>query len=197
MASKKARPVLYRRKREGKTNYKKRLRLLLSDKPRLVLRISNTKIDAQIIKFDVKGDLVLLGVGSTSLKNNGWLNSTKNLPAAYLTGLKVAQMAKGKFDSEGLVFDTGLRTPLQKGKVYAFLKGALDGGLNVAHGSEEKIFPAEEKISGKDIQDYANNLKQENAELYQKKFSANLKNGGDPTQMVANFEKVKAELMKH
>ncbi|MFH1396516.1 MAG: 50S ribosomal protein L18 [archaeon] len=196
MASKKAKPILYRRKREGRTNYKKRLRLLLSGKPRLVLRISNTKICAQIIKFDVKGDLVLLGVDSNILKNSGWLYSTKNLPAAYLTGLKVAQMAKGKFDSEGLVFDTGLRTPLQKGKVYAFLKGALDGGLNIAHGSEEKIFPVDEKISGKDIQDYANNLKQENVEKYQKKFAANLKKGADPTQMVTNFEKVKTVLMK-
>jgi len=30
--------VPYRRKREGKTNYKKRLKLLLSNKPRLVIQ---------------------------------------------------------------------------------------------------------------------------------------------------------------
>lgn len=196
MANKKAKPVLYRRKREGRTDYKKRLRLLMSGKPRLVLRISNTKVCAQIVKFDAKGDKVLLGVDSSNLKKNGWLYSAKNLPAAYLTGLKVAQVAKEKFGNGDLIFDTGLRTPLRKGKVYAFLKGVLDGGLNIVHGSEEEIFPSDEKISGKDIQDYANKLKQSNPEQYQKKFAANLKNGADPTQMVANFEKVKAELMK-
>jgi len=195
MANKKAKPVLYRRKRESKTDYKKRLKLLMSGKSRLVVRFSNQKICAQLIKFDIKGDQTLLGLDSTSLKKNGWLYSSKNLPAAYLTGLQLAKLSKSKFDQEELVFDTGLRTPLKRGKVFAFLKGVLDGGLNVKHGSED-IFPSEEKISGKDIQDYANTLKQSNPEQYQKKFSSNLKNSADPTQMVANFEKVKAELIK-
>lgn len=193
MANKKAKPVLYRRKREGKTNYKKRLRLLVSQKPRLVLRISNQKITAQIVKFDVKGDLVLLGVDSTTLKKQGWNYSAKNFPAAYLTGLLIAKKAKGKVNGE-LIFDTGLLTPLKKGKVYAFLKGALDGELNVIHGSEE-VYPGEDKITGKAIADYAAKLKQENLDQFNKKFATNLKNNADPIEIEKAFEKVKSSLM--
>ena len=44
--------VAVRRKRKGKTNYKKRLRLLLSSKPRLVVRTSSRNVLGQIIVYN-------------------------------------------------------------------------------------------------------------------------------------------------
>ena len=41
----------FRRKRKGKTNYKKRLKLLLSNKPRLVIRPFIKNIIAQIVEY--------------------------------------------------------------------------------------------------------------------------------------------------
>lgn len=193
MANKKSKPVLYRRKRERRTNYKKRLSLLKSGKARLVYRSSNTKIVAQITKFNVGGDLVVLGVDSKSLDLNGWKFSKKNIPASYLTGLLLAKVAKEKGFDEEIVFDTGLVSPKVKGRTYAFLKGALDGGLKVLVGSD-RIFPEQDKLSGKDIETYAVNLKENDKELFERKFSSYLKNKADPTQIIASFERVKKEL---
>ncbi|MBT3298597.1 50S ribosomal protein L18 [archaeon] len=195
MASKKAKPVNYRRKREGKTNYKKRLRLLLSEKPRLVLRLSNTKIVAQIIEFDVKGDKVLFASDSNSLKKLGWNFSFKSLPAAYLFGLDFGKKALSQFSDKEIILDTGLRTPQVKGKIYAFLKGVLDGGLNVLHGSED-VYPIEERLNGKSIENYAKLLKKSNEESYKKRFALNLKNKADPCNMNVKFEEIKINLLK-
>ena len=51
MKTHKTRAAAYRRKREGKTDYRKRLRLLLSGKPRLVIRRSLRDISAQVIEY--------------------------------------------------------------------------------------------------------------------------------------------------
>ncbi|HLC81226.1 MAG TPA: 50S ribosomal protein L18, partial [Candidatus Nanoarchaeia archaeon] len=48
MAGQKPRTVLYRRRRELKTDYHKRLKLLSSSKPRLVVRFTNRKIISQV-----------------------------------------------------------------------------------------------------------------------------------------------------
>ena len=96
MATKKPRTVLYRRKREKKTNYSKRLKLILSGKERVVLRFTNQKIIVQLVKFEAKGDKILLGADSFALKKWGWSYSCKNLPAAYLTGLMFGKEALKK-----------------------------------------------------------------------------------------------------
>ena len=80
MATRKPRTILYRRKREGKTNYAKRLKLLISGKPRLVVRITNTKIIGQVVEFTGAGDKILAGADSYSLKKLGWKTGLKNVP---------------------------------------------------------------------------------------------------------------------
>jgi len=149
MVSRKPRTVLYRRKREAKTRYKKRLNILISKKPRLVARFTNRKVIAQLITFSEKGDKVLVGTDSFSLKKLGWDLSCKNIPAAYLTGYSLAKKAIAG-DHKEAVFDTGFRSPKHRGRLYAFLKGALDAGLNLPHG-EEEIFPEEAKLKGQHL----------------------------------------------
>jgi large subunit ribosomal protein L18 len=150
MARKKPRTIPYKRKREGKTNYKKRLHLLLAKKPRLVVRVTNKKIIAQIIDFETTGDKILVGVDSSALKKHGWNFSFKNIPAAYLTGYLIGKKALQKNIKEA-IFDLGFKLPVKGNKSYASLKGALDAGLIVPH--SEEIFPPEERITGKHIKD--------------------------------------------
>ena len=146
MAKKKPITVQYRRAREQKTNYKKRLRLLLSGKARLTVRFTNTKVIAQIIEFTPKGDKVLVGMDSSALKGKGWSASFKNTSAAYLFGLLFGSAAV-KAGVEQVILDTGRKAVLHQGKVFAFLKGVLDAGLDVPHGGED-VFPSEERIQG-------------------------------------------------
>ena len=48
-----------RRKAQGKTNYRKRLKLLISEKARAVIRKSQSQLQMQIVAYDPKGDIIL------------------------------------------------------------------------------------------------------------------------------------------
>jgi large subunit ribosomal protein L18 len=157
MSSRKPKTVLFRRKREKKTNYAKRLSLLLSRKNRLVVRFTNQRIIAQLVSFTTTGDKVLLGLDSFALKKEGWKHSCKNIPAAYLMGLYFGKVAL-KNNLEEAIIDTGFKTPQQKGKLYAFLKGAIDSGMKIPHG-DESIFPDDARLSGEHIKNHATLLK--------------------------------------
>ena len=149
MATRKPKTVQYKRKREGKTSYPKRLRLIKSGKSRLVVRITNQRVIGQVIDFTEKGDNIVAGVDSSSLKKEGWQHGTKNLHAAYLTGLMLGKKAL-KTGCKEVILDTGFKSFLKAGKIAAFLKGVVDSGLNVPHGSED-LFPSEDRIMGKHI----------------------------------------------
>ncbi|MCH8014338.1 MAG: 50S ribosomal protein L18, partial [Candidatus Dadabacteria bacterium] len=80
--------VSFRRKRFGKTNYRKRLKILKSRVPRLVVTPSNKNILLQVVSYQPEGDKSLLTVSSQILnKKFGWKFSRCNIPSAYLTGL--------------------------------------------------------------------------------------------------------------
>ncbi len=190
MVAQKPRTVLYRRKRENKTNYLKRLKLLLSRKGRLVVRFTNKRVIAQLVEFTPKGDKVLVGVDSTTLRKHGWLYSCKNVPAAYLTGFMFGKkVAEKKYKGE-MIFDTGFKSPLHRGKYYAFLKGALDAGAKVPHGGEG-LFPDDKKIQGAHIQDYASKVKDNKVQ-----FAQYLKSNAAPQSMSSTFTQVKQKLLK-
>ena len=193
MARKKPKAVLFRRKREGKTNYNKRLLLLHSGKPRVVVRITNQKIISQLVKFSPKGDLVLAGTDSFGLKKLGWNYSCKNIPAAYLSGLMFGKlMLKG--DHKEAILDTGYNSPLKKSKMYAFLKGLIDAGVDIPFG-EEDIFPSEERIAGRDIKNYAEKLKKEDQKMYEKLFSQHLKSKTSPESITEKFQDLKKKIL--
>ena len=148
--------VKYRRKRDGRTDYKKRLNLLKSKKDRLIIRKTNTKIILQIASYNPDGDKVVLSVDSLALKKMGWNYSCKNIPAAYLSGLLLAKRAKEK-KIKGAILDLGLKSPLKGSKLFSALKGVIDGGLNVPVG--EGIFPSEERIKGGHVSAYLSKFK--------------------------------------
>jgi len=140
----------FKRRIEGKTDYQKRLRLLSSGKPRLVVRKSLKYVTAQIIDFDERGDKTLASVSSKQLKDLGWKHALDNTPAAYLTGLLIGNLAGKKKISEAFL-DSGLYASTKGNRIYATVKGAVDAGLKVP--IDEEIIPAEDRIKGKHISD--------------------------------------------
>src|SRR3989344_2403599 len=92
--------ILRRRRKEGKTDYKARINMLKSGEARLVVRKTNRYIIAQIVTTEIAQDKVVAGINSKILiskglpeKNSG---SLKSIPAAYLTGYSIGEMALNK-----------------------------------------------------------------------------------------------------
>lgn len=146
--------VDYRRRREGKTNYKKRLNLLKSRKSRVVVRKSNRYITMELIEYNPIGDKVLVYCHSHELKKFNWKFSMKNTPAAYLTGFLFGKKCKKKNLNEGIL-DTGLYTNVKGSKIYSALKGAIDAGLKIP--CSEEVFPDESRIRGEVISKFLKN----------------------------------------
>ncbi|HDI73181.1 MAG: 50S ribosomal protein L18 [Candidatus Altiarchaeales archaeon] len=182
--------VQYRRKREGKTNYKKRLNLLKSRKSRLVIRKSNKRIIAQIVDYDEKGDRIIASADSNELRKYDWKFSTSNLPAAYLTGFLCAKRGISKGNKEATL-DMGLHPPIKGSRIYSALKGAIDSGLQVP--KSDGVFPDEKRIAGGHIIDYASMLDKKD---YEKRFSGYIKAGVDPKEITRSFEDVKNKIEK-
>lgn len=144
----KNKPMPYKRKREGKTDYKLRLKLVASGKPRFVVRSSLKNILIQVIEYHPDGDKVVAASSTAALKKLGWKGNGRNTPAAYLTGMLAARKASEKNIKEAIL-DIGLRSPIKGSIDYAALKGAVDGGLAIPHSKE--VLPSEKRIKGEHV----------------------------------------------
>lgn len=140
--------VPFRRKREGRTNYKRRLELLKSGDARLVIRLSNTSVTIQCVQYKPEGDYVMCTFNSHKLDGYGWKYSKKSLPAAYLSGLAAGKLFLAK-DVSKAILDLGLQTPKSGSRLYAALKGVVDAGVDIPHNPE--VFPSEQRLSGEHI----------------------------------------------
>ncbi|MFH0711188.1 MAG: 50S ribosomal protein L18 [Candidatus Aenigmatarchaeota archaeon] len=147
----------FKRRRLGKTDYTNRLKLLTSKIPRLVVRRSSNYITAQIVTFEKVGDKTLVSASSQELKKLGWKFSTDNLPASYLTGMIIAKKAEKKGVKE-VVLDSGLYASTKGNRIYAVVKGAIDGGLKIP--VSEEILPPEDRIKGTHISKYQEKFKE-------------------------------------
>lgn len=90
--------VQYRRRREGKTDFRARRQMVLQDKTkygapkyRLVVRFTNKDIIAQIVHAEVVGDKVLMAAYAHELPAFGLSHGLKNYASAYATGLLLAR----------------------------------------------------------------------------------------------------------
>src|SRR3990172_3979973 len=79
--------VPFRRRREGRTDYRRRLRLLRSGLPRAVIRKSLNQTQVQIVTYDGQGDKIVASAVSVELRDLGWNVGTGNVPAADLPRL--------------------------------------------------------------------------------------------------------------
>lgn len=180
--------LAFRRRREGKTDYRARLKLISLEKSRLVVRLTNNHTIVQIIDVAQDGDETLVSAHSKELQKMGWLGSGKNTSAAYLTGFLCAKKALEAGIDEA-VLDIGLKSSIKGAKIYAALKGAVDAGLYVPH--NESILPADERIRGEHVAAYAESLSDEEVK---ERFSQYIANGLSPKDLPDHFEAIKQKI---
>lgn len=139
--------TIRRRRQEGKTDYKARMELIKSGKPRLVIRKTNRYIIAQIVRSEGAQDFVVTTMSSKDLISKGWpedkSGSLKNRAASYLIGYLVGKLALSKKVDEAIL-DFGMHRNIQKSRIYTVLKGVVDAGVKVPH--DKKVLPTDEFV---------------------------------------------------
>ncbi|WVY96347.1 hypothetical protein V8G54_028498 [Vigna mungo] len=154
--------VKFKRRREGKTDYRARIRLINQDKNKYNTPkyrfVTNKDVIAQITSASIAGDIVLAAAYAHELPHYGLEVGLTNYAAAYCTGLLLARRVLKKLEMdeeyEGNVeatgedysvepadtrrpfralLDVGLIRTTTGNRVFGALKGALDGGLDIPH----------------------------------------------------------------
>jgi len=215
--------VKYRRRREGKTDYFARRKLVAQDKNkynspkyRLVVRFTNKDVICQVVYARLEGDYVLCAAYSHELPRYGIKVGLTNYAAAYATGLLLARRLltklgladayKGVEEADGAYYvveenddgprpfrcylDIGLQRTTTGARIFAAMKGAVDGGLEIPH--KEKRFvgydasaPAgyvevlRKYIYGGHVGEYMSELAEDDEDAYKKQFSRFIANGID------------------
>jgi large subunit ribosomal protein L18 len=173
--------VPMRRRREARTDYHQRLRLLKSGKPRLVARKSNSQVRAQLVVTGPEGDETVASARAADLEEFGWEAPTGNMPAAYLTGLLAGRRAL-EAGVEEAVLDIGLNSPTPGSKVFAVQEGAIDAGLEVPHNDD--VLADWSRTRGEHIAEYA----EQQDGLYSGEF--------DATDLPAHFDETRERLLE-
>ena len=183
--------VPFRRRREMKTDYQQRKRLLKSGKIRFVARPSNKQVLVQFVESKIGGDQTFIQVRSNDLKKHGWDVATSNLPAAYLTGYLAGKKAiKAKIKEA--ILDVGTFTVNPGTRLFATLKGVVDAGIEVPY--NERMIPSEERIRGEHIKEHAKLLAKEDKEKYDIIFSKYLAVNKKPEDLPKLFEATKSKI---
>lgn len=239
--------VQFRRRREGKTDYRQRHKLITQDKNkykspkyRLVVRFSNRYVLCQIISAEIEGDRVICQAHSKELIGHGLPVGLKNYAAAYATGLLVArrllkqigldEVYSGVEDINGVVnttevngktyyleeideekrpfrclLDVGIRNTTTGSKVFASLKGASDGGLDIPHNhkrfpgytKDNKAYDAElhkGRIMGEHVSDYMKEMEEDDEENYAKHFAKYVDAGISADDLETKIEELHASI---
>merc|ERR1712072_160297 len=211
--------VKYKRRREGKTDYYARKRLVTqaknkfgTPKYRFVVRFTNKDIVCQVVSTKLKGDICHTAAYAHELPRYGLSVGLTNYSAAYCVGLLCARRLLQKYnldtkfvgteevtaefedcfvmneeDEEGVSafhanLDVGLKRTTLGSKIFAAMKGAFDGGLEIPHNekkfygydADEKEYDAEanrERILGGHVATYMNSLEEEEPEEFAQKFA--------------------------
>jgi large subunit ribosomal protein L5e len=232
--------VKYRRRREGKTDYRARRKLIIqaknkynTPKYRLVVRFTNKDIVCQIVTAKIKGDVVLTAAYAHELPSYGLKHGLTNYAAAYATGLLIARRHLKKvglhsrypgkeevtgedwqYDYDTLeegpkplkaLLDVGLVRTSTGCRVFAALKGACDGGLDVPHSDSRFVGYDSDKsklnseilrkyIFGGHVADYMRYLSDKNPERFKRHFSRYIADGIGPDNLAGVYEKTHAAI---
>lgn len=231
-----------RRRRQNKTDYYARKRLIWQDKNkydtpkyRLVVRFTNRDVVCAIVASALGGDRVVKAAYGHELRRYGLKFGYKSWPATYATGLLLARRINthlklpfvGRKDAVEKYFnvadeeeqddsntdvstrrpfkavlDVGLHRTTTGSRLFAAVKGACDGGLNVPHSptrfpgapkskEEEVDFAVVRKyIFGGHIAEYMTSLAEEDEEAYKVQFSAAVKAGVTGDKVEEMFQKL-------
>jgi len=195
-------------------------------KYRFVIRFTNKDTICQIIYSKIEGDYVLSAAYGHELTRYGMPVGHTNYAAAYATGLLLARrvLKKLKLDTKyagnkdvngedynvtplesdsrpfKCFLDVGLRRTSTGSKVFAAMKGATDGGLNIPHSvsrfvgydTEAKKLKADvlrKYIFGGHVSHHMSELEEEDPESYQSHYSRYIKSGITSENLEATFKK--------
>lgn len=230
--------VKFRRRREGKTDYFARRRLVVqaknkynTPKYRLIVRLTNKDVVAQIAYARIEGDHIVAAAYAHELPRYGVKVGLTNYAACYCTGLLLARrilqkfgldkLYEGQLEVDGNMFsvedndegpgafranlDVGLSRTTTGAKVFAVMKGAVDGGIEVPH--SEKRFPGYDKeskdlnaevlrdhIFGKHVASYMSELMEEDEDSYKRQFSQYIKLGITADELEDMYKKCHANI---
>ncbi|KAG2307000.1 hypothetical protein Bca52824_026748 [Brassica carinata] len=132
--------VKFRRRRDGKTDYRARIRLINQDKNkyntpkyRFVVRFTNKDIVAQIVSASIAGDIVKASAYAHELPQYGLTVGLTNYAAAYCTGLllarRVLKMLEMDEEYEGNLEATGEDFSVEPTESRRPFRALLDVGL--------------------------------------------------------------------
>ncbi len=149
--------TMKRRRKESKTDYGKRIKLLKSNAPRVVFRRTNKYILAQYITSKEAQDKIQIQVKSSDLEKYGWPKQAqgglKSITAAYFVGFLIGKkILKEKLKTP--IVDSGMLRVLHKSKFYGFLKGLNDAEIKIK--CKEELFPEESRIKGDHLKNKIN-----------------------------------------
>ncbi|PKI69792.1 hypothetical protein CRG98_009667 [Punica granatum] len=184
--------VKFKRRREGKTDYRARIRLINQDKNkyntpkyRLVVRFSNKDIVAQIVSATIAGDVVLAAAHAHELPRYGLEVGLTNYAAAYCTGLllarRVLKMLEMDSEYEGNVEATGEDYSVEPAGERRPFRALLDVGL-IRTTTGNRVFGA------------LKTLMEDEPEKYQSHFSEYIKRGIEADNIEAMYKKVHAAI---
>ena len=145
--------VYFRRKREGRTDYVRRLSLLKSRLPRLVVRKTNKHLIVQVIEYLPDGDRVLASASTEHLAKHGWSAATGNSAAAYLTGMLLGKKLLAQKVDKEIIVDIGLQTHKKGSRLYAAVRGVKDAGVAVKCSAD--VLPGDERLTGDHLSEKA------------------------------------------
>eukprot|EP00004_Rigifila_ramosa_P002932 TRINITY_DN12_c0_g1_i1.p2 TRINITY_DN12_c0_g1~~TRINITY_DN12_c0_g1_i1.p2 ORF type:complete len:289 (-),score=82.79 TRINITY_DN12_c0_g1_i1:56-922(-) len=232
--------VKYRRRREGKTDYRARRRLVTQDKNkynspkyRLVVRFTNRDVIAQIVYSRINGDFVMAAAYGHELAKYGVPAGQTNFASSYAVGLLLARRLltklhlaakyEGVKEATGEMYvveeiangprpftallDVGLVRTTTGHRVFAVMKGAVDGGLHIPHtnkrfagyNKEDKSFDAAElrkRIFGVHVAEYMKSLEADEPEKFAAHFSKYIKAGIKGDKIEAMYKKAHAAIRK-
>lgn len=214
-------------------------------KYRFVVRITNKDVICQLVSSKVVGDEVHCAAYAHELPRYGLKVGLTNYAACYCTGLLLARRLlklkgldeayEGQTEVDGNFFleerdeedeeenrdpfiallDVGLRRTTTGSRVYAAMKGAVDGGLAIPHGDSGKQFPGWKEggrdddgdtydasvcadyIFGGHVGKYMDKLKEEDEDKFAKHFARYTAQGLDSEKLKDMYTKVHAAIREN
>jgi len=195
-------------------------------KYRFAVRFTNRDVICQVMYATIAGDVTICSAYSHELPRYGMKAGLTNYAATYATGLLLARRLLTKYDlaetyegktedigedyhveAEGdarpfrCYLDTGLVRTSTGSRVFAALKGAVDGGLDIPHNEkryagydlqDKSLDPEtlERYIKGGVTAEYAEEMQEEEPEKFQEHFKKYLDEDEDPTELEERMEEV-------
>ncbi|GAB4841989.1 60S ribosomal protein L5 [Ancistrocladus abbreviatus] len=211
--------VKFKRRREGKADYRARTRLINQDKNKyntpkyhFVVRFD---IIAQIISASITGDIMLVAAYGHELPQYGLEVGLKTMQQhimdkEYEGNVEaigedfLVEPAESRRPFRALL-DVGLVRTTTGNDVFGALKGAQDGGLDIPHsdkrfagfskdGKQLDLEVHRKYIYGGHVAAYMRNLMEDEPEKYQTHFSEYIKRGIEADDMEELYKKVHAAI---